>query len=151
MKEYLRIEDAKEFQLGLQDAPPIYFMYLVEQIVSLTFDSNSASEVAKLLGILDMEFVTTSLVGSRREMMNLLSSMESIKFLVDILMDCKDAPERLAAILAQLVKVKVCEPAGIQDMIEDCKKFNLGENLNTPEDIQSVFGRLLTKFSSSCR
>lgn len=148
INEYLRLDDTKEFQISLADVPPIYYCYLLDEIVSKMLDSNKQSEQEKLVKIIEMDFIAKVLVSNKAKALEVLSSIESIKQVVDMVIDCKEAPERIASFLAGVVKIKVCSSANIATMIEGFKKFNIDEGLNDVKDIEDAFGRLLSSFTS---
>ena len=54
-----------------------------------------------------MDFVASVLATNKAQTTDAVRNLESINSLLDILIDCKDAPQRVGSILAQLVKIKV--------------------------------------------
>jgi hypothetical protein len=103
-----------------------------------------------LLALIDA--LTEPFMSNASAILEGLKECEDIKFLPDMILDCKQAPQHLGMVIGRLVKNSVFTLDTVKDFVESITASSLleAEDMGTPEDmIRSVFQDLLNTVKSS--
>lgn len=151
VNDFVRMNyDVEEFSLCIKDAPPVYFITLVRTLIDKMIESKE-SERVQLLSLLELPFVTGSLKSNADKLMKELAGFDSCKFLPDICVDCKNAPDIVASIFLALVKIKVTTATAITTIIDEFKVLNVADGIFSAAEIEAAFGTLLTRFKAGAK
>eukprot|EP01033_Poteriospumella_lacustris_P013240 gene13240-9485_t len=116
----------------------------LEKLLNLS-DANKRKKLLELTGHADL---LAEYARGREAVKQAVESHEGFKNLVDTLVDVKEAPERIAAFLAVLVRGNVLTEAWIQDLVVRFHAYNIEQDYNPVEDIEAAFNRFKTTLAS---
>jgi hypothetical protein len=144
VNEFCTLGDAEEVRACLDQLySKTAYKVLVPQIISKFLEAKEATKQS-LLSLIDT--LAEPLSQCTEEILEALAECEEIKFLHDMILDCKLAPQYIGLVIGRLVKNSTCTVAAIENLISSVKATSLAEaaDLGTSvEMIEDVFNCLL--------
>lgn len=148
LDEYFSGIDISELKASIQEGSPLYVGYLVQEVLDKYFNTSKNNILTRVLPIFDDADISNILLARSKVVEVAIETFEPLKVLVDTSLDFKEAPERAGAVIGKLIKRGVLQFDKVKSMIDGFKQYNIDQDYNLPEDIESIFNRLLQALSS---
>mmetsp|Transcript_13400 Transcript_13400/g.30043 ORF Transcript_13400/g.30043 Transcript_13400/m.30043 type:complete len:163 (+) Transcript_13400:200-688(+) len=147
--EFLEQQDVAEVQAVLAESPREMYGYIVLAVISRVLNATKEAVVANLLALLKSDALGPGLRAARPDVEAAVACQEELKCLVDTTIDIKQAPERIACVLAALAGVGAVDKSFTQRVLDAARKNCLTEMENTAEECEAVFSRFMSRYGTS--
>lgn len=146
--EHLNDVDVAEVVQTLKEQPLAFHGQLVLETLEKILNLSDANKRKKLLDFTGNPVIVAEYTRGREAIKQAIESHDGFKNLVDTIVDIKEAPERIAALLAVLVRANILTEAWIQDLVARFHVHNIEQDFNLPEDIDAAFDRFKGSLAS---
>lgn len=151
VEEYLSGVSVSEVILDLKEQSCTFHGQLILEILDLLMNFSDANKLKKLYELVGNAEVLAEITRGREAVKQALESHEGFKNLVDTIVDVKEAPERIAAVVAELVRGNVLTESWVGELIDRFHAYNIEQDYNQPADIDAAFDRFKSTLSSEIK